>query len=89
MADEKTSVVAGAGKDAKVKKSTKKSGQGNKIGKFIRELRSEFKKIVWPTFPTVVRNSLVTLLMCVLLGLVVFAVDSVLGLLVNLLLSLG
>ena len=60
----KDSKVAKAGKSEKKKKSG-----GNRFGKFFRDTRGEFKKIIWPTFPTVVRNTCVTLAMCAVLGL--------------------
>ena len=44
-----------------------------RIGKFFRELRSELKKVVWPT-----------VLLCVLaVGLFVWIFDGVAGLIVN------
>ena len=59
-----------------------------KVTKFFRDTRGEFKKIVWPTFPAVMKNTGVTLAMCALTGVIIIVVDMVLGQLVNLLLSL-
>ena len=47
-----------------------------KVKKYLRDTRGEFKKIVWPSLPTVVRNTGVVLAMCVITGLVIFGVDS-------------
>ncbi len=58
----------------------KKEGLGKKISKFFREYRSELKKISWPTFPEVIKNSLVTVAVVVIVGLFIWAVDSVLTL---------
>lgn len=58
----------------------KKEGLGKKISKFFREYRSELKKISWPTFPEVLKNSLVTIAVVVIVGLFIWAVDSVLTL---------
>ena len=51
---------------------------------FFSGLSAEFKKIIWPTFPAVVRNTGVTLAMCAVLGLLICAVDIGLSALINL-----
>ncbi len=92
MADEKKTSVAPVAEEAKSKKdktaAKPKAKKGGLIQK-IREVKSEFKKIIWPTLPAVVRNTLVTLAMCVLVGIVVFVIDFALAALVDLMLSLG
>lgn len=76
-------------KDAKGKsgKDGKKKGPGlgKRFVKYFRDLRGEFKKINWPPFPTVVRNTGVTLAMCAILGVVICLIDLGLGFLVDLL----
>ena len=57
--------------------------------KFFRDVKGEFKKITWPTFPAVVRNTGVTLALCILVGLIICLIDLVLGALIDLLLKLG
>lgn len=54
-----------------------------KVVKFIREMVAEIKKIVWPSKNTVLRNSVIVLIICALLGAFVWVVDYLLGLLVN------
>ncbi len=71
----------------------KKAGEDNpvipvKVKKFFRDTRGEFKKIVWPGFPTVVRNTVATLVMCALVGVIIVVIDLGLSALINLLLSL-
>ena len=56
---------------------------------WFKGLKAEFKKIVWPTFPTVMRNTGVVLALCVVLGVIICLVDFGLGALVDLMLSLG
>ncbi len=88
MADEKIVSKAESGKKKSEKsEKSKKPGIFRRIGKYLRDTKSEFKKIIWPTFPSVVRNTLVTLAVCVILGLLVFAVDTGLGGLIELVLS--
>ena len=60
-----------------------------RITKYYRDTKGEFKKIVWPTFPSVLRNTGVTLAVCALLGLVICLFDAGLGALVNLLLKIS
>ncbi len=72
---------------------TAKTGEKNpiipaKVSKFFRDTRGEFKKIVWPGFPTVLRNTIATLVMCAIVGAIIVVIDLGLAALVNLLLSL-
>lgn len=85
----------GAAKSAKKaksedKKSSKKSDKEKKKGKkgpikFLKDSRAEFKKVVWPTPKETTRNTVVVVIVCLLAGLLVFGVDSLFGLLNNLL----
>ena len=59
-----------------------------KVKKYLRDTRGEFKKIVWPNFPTVVKNTGVVLAMCAVTGVVIIGVDALCGWLVNLLVNL-
>ena len=59
-----------------------------KVKKYLRDTRGEFKKIVWPNFSTVVRNTGVVLAMCAVTAAVIIAVDLLCGWLVNLLVNL-
>ena len=95
MADEKTlqtemelaeETVKNEKGDKDVKK--KKSGKSGRVVKYFRDVKGEFKKIVWPTLPATVRNTAVTLAMCVVLGVLICAVDIGLSWLVDLLLKL-
>ena len=59
-----------------------------KVSKYLRDTKGEFKKIVWPNFPTVLKNTGVVLAMCAVTAVVIILVDSLSGLLVDLLLKL-
>ncbi len=83
MADEKVVVTEEKGKKPE-KSDKKKTGIFRKIGKFFRDTKSEFGKIIWPTFPSVVRNTAVTLALCAVLGLGIWLVDFGLSELINL-----
>ena len=59
--------------EKKEKKSTKK--EPNKVAKWFKDLRIEFKKVVWPTRETVVNNTAVVLAVVVGSALIVGALD--------------
>ena len=59
-----------------------------KVKKYLRDTKGEFKKIVWPNFSTVVKNTGVVLAMCAVTAVVIILVDSLCGLLIDLLLKL-
>lgn len=54
---------------------------------FFRDYKSELKKIVWPDFKKVFRNTVIVLIVCLVIGILVWAVDYGLGNLIKLLLS--
>ena len=89
MADEK--IVSKGGADNKSAKSdkNKKPSLLHRIGKYLRDTKGEMNKIIWPTFPSVVRNTLVTLAVCAVLGVLVCVVDFGLSALIDFVLSLG
>ena len=76
------------------KAKAKKAGEAvsfvpGPIAKFVRDTKGEFKKIVWPTFSAVVRNTGITLAVCALLGVAIILIDAGLGALINLLSKIG
>ena len=73
----------------KAKKTGEHDKQTQKGIKFFRDLKGEFKKITWPTMPTVVRNTGITLALCVILGVVIILFDLGCAGLIRLLQSLG
>ena len=68
-------------KDKKAAKGKKKKGPI----KYLKDAKSEFKKVVWPTPKETTRNTIVVIVVCLLAGLFVFGLDSLFGLLNNLL----
>ena len=57
-------------------------------GEFIRQVRSEASKVVWPTWNETVRTGIMVLIMTALLALFFFAVDSFFSAIVRFLLGL-
>ena len=50
-----------------------------RIVRFFRDYKSEVKKIVWPGRSVVVKNTVIVLIMCALIGALIWAVDFGLG----------
>ena len=57
-------------------------------GEFVRQVRSETSKVVWPTWPETARTAIFVGIMVVLLSLFFLAVDSLFGWIVRSLLDL-
>lgn len=55
---------------------------------FFRDYKSEIKKIVWPSFKDVVKNTVIVLIMCAVVGVLIWLVDFGLGKLIELILNL-
>jgi len=61
-----------------VKKKAKVKGK-NRFVKWFREMRSELKKVVWPTPKQILNNTLVSLSVMVVSAIVIWALDQVGG----------
>ena len=48
---------------------------GHKISKWFREMKSELKKVVWPSGKQLLNNTLIVLGAVVVVGVIVFAFD--------------
>jgi preprotein translocase subunit SecE len=64
----------GGGKE---KKADKKAG-AKKIRKWLKDFRGELKKIVWPDFKTVMKNTGIVLVTVIIIGALVWVVDFIL-----------
>ncbi len=68
-------------------KAEKKPNFFKKVAAYFRDLRSEFKKVTWPSKKQVFNNTLVVLVTIVLAGIVVWGLDSLFSFLIKLLLQ--
>ena len=59
-----------------------------RVVKFVRDYKSEAKKIVWPSFKDVAKNTLIVLIMCVIIGAFIWILDFGLSKLLSLIWSL-
>ncbi|MBE6853320.1 MAG: preprotein translocase subunit SecE [Ruminococcus sp.] len=84
---------ASAKPDKKKEKSPAKSSgksqkkQPNKVAKYFKDLKSEFKKVVWPTKKQVINNTMVVLVTILLIGVFVGLFDTLAGWLLKLVLN--
>ncbi len=58
-----------------------------RIVQFLRDYKSEIKKIVWPGFKDVIKNTIIVLIMCLLVGILIWLLDFGLGRLLELILG--
>ncbi|MDR0947134.1 MAG: preprotein translocase subunit SecE [Ruminococcus sp.] len=80
---EKAKKQAEAKVNAKGKKDKHKK-KGNPIVRYFKEMRSELKKVVWPSRKKVFHNTGVVMVVMVIVAIVLFGVDTGLSALVQL-----
>ena len=76
MANEEKKPVTAQAKGSAVKRTDKKLGFFQRIAKWFREMRSELKKVVWPTPKQWSKNTLVGLVMMFASAITLWAFDS-------------
>ncbi|MCD7742040.1 MAG: preprotein translocase subunit SecE [Ruminococcus sp.] len=86
MAKKADSKEVKSSKSAKKPKDKKKKGG---VKKYFRDLKSEIKKVVWPSRSKVINNTGVVIALMIVLGLALFGIDSLTGVGVSALLSIG
>jgi len=74
VAEEKNEKLEQTKPKAPGKKRVKGS---NRIAKWFREMRSELKKVVWPTPKQILNNTMVSLSVMVVAAIVIWAIDQV------------
>ena len=63
--------------------ANKKESFGKRIGRWFREMKSELKKVVWPSKSQMINNTLVVLACVVVVGIFIWVFDAVAGLVVK------
>ncbi|MDO4742494.1 MAG: preprotein translocase subunit SecE, partial [bacterium] len=58
-----------------------------RVVRFFREYKSEVRKIVWPGPKSIVKNTLIVLILCAILGVFIWLLDWGLGSLINIILD--
>ena len=72
-----------------VKKDDSKPGFFKRIGKWFREMKSELKKVIWPTKEQLFNNTLVSLVVMLASAVVIWGFDQLARMLVNALINLA
>ncbi len=76
MANEEKKPVAAQAKGGAVKRTDKKPGFFDRVKKWFREMKSELKKVVWPTPKQFTKNTLVALVVMAASAVVLWGFDS-------------
>lgn len=71
------------------KSPAKKPNAFKRLGNFFVKSWSELKKVSWPTFKTVLKNTGIVLLVVLFFGIIIFGFDNLFGWLVSLMSSKG
>ena len=77
MANEEKKPVAPQTKGAAVKRTDKKLGFFKRVAKWFREMKSELKKVVWPTGKDTAKNTGTVLLCSLCVGACIWIFDAV------------
>lgn len=67
------------------KTTAKKPNIFKRLGSFFVKSWSELKKVSWPSFKTVAKNTGIVLLVVLFFGVIIFGFDELIGLLLSLL----
>ncbi|MBR3933398.1 MAG: preprotein translocase subunit SecE [Clostridia bacterium] len=60
--------------------TAQKKKSGNRIVRFFKEVKSEMKKVVWPSRKQVIKNTLIVIASVVIIGVVIWALDMLFSL---------
>ncbi len=88
MAEKKTKAAPTKAVTA-VKKDDTKPGFFQRIGKWFREMKSELKKVIWPTRQQLTKNSLISVGVMVVAAVVIWGFDELAQMLVRALITLA
>ncbi len=88
MAEEKKTNAAPAKAAVAVKKDETKPGFFQRVGKWFREMKSELKKVIWPTRKTLVNNTAISVGVMLASAVVLWGFDELAQALVRALFTL-
>ena len=76
-ADQAADKPAKTDKKKDVKADKKKPGVFARIGKWFKDMKSELKKVQWPTWKQTLNNTLIVIAFCVVIGVCIWLFDLV------------
>lgn len=59
--------------------TAQKKKSGNRIVRFFKELKSELKKVVWPSKSQVAKNTIIVIAAVIIIGIVIWVLDMAFG----------
>lgn len=62
--------------DKKAREKAKKKAQGNRFTRWLREMRSELKKVQWPSWKQVLKNTGIVILCVLVVGVFIWVFDA-------------
>ena len=65
-----------------------KPGVFARIGKWFKDMRSELKKVQWPTRKQTVNNTVIVIICCIIVGICIWLFDALAGAVITALLDL-
>ena len=71
------------------KEDVKKLSFGKRVGKWWREMKSELKKVIWPSRNQIVNNTVVALVVMVASAIVIWGFDEIAQLIVKAVISIA
>ena len=89
MAEEKKTNAAPAKAVTAVKKDDTKPGFFKRVAKWFREMKSELKKVVWPTGKQLFNNTLISVIVMVASAIVLWGFDMLASGLVHALINIA
>ena len=89
MAEEKKTNAAPAKAVTAVKKDDSKPGFFKRVAKWFREMKSELKKVVWPTGKQLFNNTLVSVVVMIASAIVLWGFDMLASGLVHALINIA
>ena len=89
MAEEKKTNAAPAKAVTAVKKDDAKPGFFKRVAKWFREMKSELKKVVWPTGKQLFNNTLISVIVMVASAIVLWGFDLLASGLVHALINIA
>ena len=89
MAKKEKSTAPAVKSSGAVKKEDVKPSLLKRIGKCFRDMKSELKKVVWPSTQTLTNNTAITLFVTVLAAVILWGFDSLAQMAVKALITLA
>ena len=72
-----------------VKKAEKKPGFFSRVKRWFREMKSELKKVQWPTRKQTINNTLIVIACVIVIGICIWVFDALAGAVVKALIHLS